>query len=64
MATMHRSGLASFDNKLVGRASGLRTRAKLLVRQIQGHDGGLGVDAVGGLELVEMCWRQNVPAGY
>jgi hypothetical protein len=54
VATVHGSSLTAFDNELVGGAAGLRTGTKLLVWQIQGHDGRLSVDAIGGLELMDM----------
>ena len=35
--------------------------AEFLVTEEERHDGGLGVDAIGGFEFVEMCGRENVP---
>jgi hypothetical protein len=61
VATVHGSSLTAFDNELVGGTSGLGTRTKLLVWQIQGHDRRLSVDAIGGFELVDMRRRQNIP---
>jgi hypothetical protein len=57
VATVHRSSLTAFDNELVGGTSGLGTRTKLLVWQIQGHDRRLSVDAIGRFELVDVRRR-------
>ena len=52
---MHSARLSTFENELVGRGIGLRMRAKLLIWQIERHDGGLGVDAIRRFELVKVC---------
>lgn len=56
MAAVHGSSLAAFDNEFVGGTSGLGTRTKLLVWQIQGHDWRLSVDTIGRFKFVEMSW--------
>ena len=62
MSTVHRSGLATLDYKLMGRTARLRARTKLLVWQVQGHDWWLSVDTVGRFELVNVGRRQNIPS--
>ena len=56
MTTVHAARLAALEHKFMGGGVGTGVRTKFLIGERKGHDGCLRGDAIGGFELVDMCW--------